>query len=277
MTRPSRDLADRSNPTFKPQGTAMKKLTTALTLLSSLALMAAPGSSQIVPTFSEAAAVTSVTCIKVANSGPPAQQQCNVTLSSDNLRNTTVPILCLDEMALVCSALEPGDSAMIMGTDHWSYRLAHHVGIELQPGPSNFVGLGSQAPTTRQLVSEIPETANASRAGMGDTVTFGQNRPREQMLSLRFSAVPEDSRCPIDVDCFWEGSAKVELEAEQGGFSIGTYSFEVISGVSRYQSIGSYQVRIVNIAPDQRQGVEIDPKEYSIGIEAVSVGFDQPR
>ncbi|MBZ0114569.1 MAG: hypothetical protein K8J08_19055 [Thermoanaerobaculia bacterium] len=260
MTRTTRNLVDLFHLTLNRKENAMKKLTTVLTSLFVLGLLPATGSSQLVPTFTEIADVASVNCAMVEGPQTSPQQQCTVTLSARTQQRTAVPILCLDEMVSVCSGLQPGNPAMIFGTDHWSFRLAHHVGIEIQ---------ANKTLTANQPTHEIPRTISTARASMGDTVTFGKTTRWAQELRLRFSAVPEDTRCPIDVHCVWAGSATVELEAEQGNSSLGTYSIQVTAGVSQYQEIGSYRVRIVNLAPDREQGVTIDPKEYSIVVEAL--------
>lgn len=39
-------------------------------------------------------------------------------------------------------------------------------------------------------------------------------------LQLHFTEVPEDSRCPTEVECFWSGRALVVIMAEQGGESV---------------------------------------------------------
>lgn len=39
-------------------------------------------------------------------------------------------------------------------------------------------------------------------------------------LQLHFTEVPEDSRCPTEVECFWSGRALVVIMAEQGGKSV---------------------------------------------------------
>lgn len=36
-------------------------------------------------------------------------------------------------------------------------------------------------------------------------------------LTLKFTEVLEDSRCPKDVNCFWEGQARILITAEQTG------------------------------------------------------------
>jgi hypothetical protein len=39
-------------------------------------------------------------------------------------------------------------------------------------------------------------------------------------LQLSFTEVPEDSRCPTEVNCFWSGRALVVMMAQQGGEAV---------------------------------------------------------
>jgi hypothetical protein len=40
---------------------------------------------------------------------------------------------------------------------------------------------------------------------------------RGENLSLRFTGVPEDSRCPTAVDCVWMGQARIAIEVQPQG------------------------------------------------------------
>ena len=40
---------------------------------------------------------------------------------------------------------------------------------------------------------------------------FVRERAQLGNLQIRFIGVPEDSRCPLDVECVWAGNAKIVL------------------------------------------------------------------
>jgi hypothetical protein len=49
---------------------------------------------------------------------------------------------------------------------------------------------------------------------VGEQVTFGS-----EPLRLFFDEVVEDSRCPLQVTCVWEGNARLALRAQKGDSS----------------------------------------------------------
>jgi hypothetical protein len=49
---------------------------------------------------------------------------------------------------------------------------------------------------------------------VGEQVTFGN-----ESLRLFFDEVVEDSRCPLQVTCVWEGNARLALRAQKGDSS----------------------------------------------------------
>jgi hypothetical protein len=65
------------------------------------------------------------------------------------------------------------------------------------------------------------------RLGLGDHVVI------DGRLSLSFTAVVEDSRCPTDVQCVWEGQATVEVAASAVGLEPATL------GLSTHPDFGS--------------------------------------
>lgn len=70
--------------------------------------------------------------------------------------------------------------------------------------------------------------------GVPFEITYGQEAQlRNDNLLLKFSDILEDSRCPIDVQCFWEGRLNVsisantqEIELSIGGQSLPSQIFE---------------------------------------------------
>jgi hypothetical protein len=87
----------------------------------------------------------------------------------------------------------------------------------------------------------------------GQTATL-----RGNSLSLKFSGVPEDSRCPIDVMCFWEGNAKVALELS------GTKLY--LNTTLEPKEINHWGVKIVlkAVRPLRMHRKEINLRDYTI-------------
>jgi hypothetical protein len=81
------------------------------------------------------------------------------------------------------------------------------------------------------------------------------------VLSVGFEGVTEDSRCPVDVVCVWEGNAAVEIGLTAGS---GPTHIRVLNTVlePRSTDFGSLRVTLVSVAPEPHEGVPIPPESY---------------
>jgi hypothetical protein len=65
---------------------------------------------------------------------------------------------------------------------------------------------------TFQLNEELKKTNQSVWVGREFKLKVGEEVfLRKENLKIKFVSVPEDSRCPINVDCFWSGNARVAL------------------------------------------------------------------
>lgn len=82
-------------------------------------------------------------------------------------------------------------------------------------------------------------------------------------VRLTFERVSEDSRCPTDVICFWEGDAvvvlKVKVEAEEATREVHTQGGEPRS---RKAPAGDYVVTLIRLAPAPRSTAAIEASAY---------------
>ena len=82
-------------------------------------------------------------------------------------------------------------------------------------------------------------------------------------LRLTFDRVSEDSRCPTDVTCVWEGDAvvvlKVKADAEEATRELHTQGGEPRS---RKAPAGDYVVTLVRLDPAPRSTSTIEPSAY---------------
>lgn len=71
-------------------------------------------------------------------------------------------------------------------------------------------------------------------------------------VNLKFRDITEDSRCPVDVTCVWEGIAIVNIEATSGSqtnsFQVGTRDFSA-KNVSKSFSFSGYKFTLVELKP----------------------------
>jgi hypothetical protein len=78
-----------------------------------------------------------------------------------------------------------------------------------------------------------------------------------------FADVPEDSRCPSDVMCIWQGLATVNIYTYVNG--IGQ---ELILTVGAHESSSSafdqYFMKVVGLQPQPHSNIQIDPQDYVV-------------
>lgn len=67
-------------------------------------------------------------------------------------------------------------------------------------------------------------------------------------LVIRFDGVPNDSRCPVDVQCITEGDATVTLRLEGGGTAAGVVELHTLDE-PKEATHGPYVVLVVALAP----------------------------
>lgn len=75
---------------------------------------------------------------------------------------------------------------------------------------------------------------------------------------IRFKDVLEDSRCPVDVVCFWEGNARVLLTVAGKAIALNT-----ALDPKHYRYAGG-TVRLLKVEPERHHRREIVPHEYVI-------------
>jgi hypothetical protein len=94
--------------------------------------------------------------------------------------------------------------------------------------------------------------------GPGQTATVTGTNVR-----LTFERVSEDSRCPTDVTCIWEGDAvvvlKVKVEADEVTREVHTHGD---GARSRTAPAGDYTVTLVKLDPAPRSTAPIEASAY---------------
>lgn len=100
-----------------------------------------------------------------------------------------------------------------------------------------------------------PPPANpAPRATLGQPVTLamGQGvRLTDALVTINFTSVSEDSRCPKQVNCFWIGRAvlnfSVQVDGEPAqGLTLSTIHSPEATNVA---AVGSYRIELTDVQP----------------------------
>jgi len=93
------------------------------------------------------------------------------------------------------------------------------------------------------------------------TLAVGQSVVVDEDLRLTLKSVTDDSRCPVDVTCVWEGDAKVSVDvitptprAEHELHTTGRESHEA--------KHGAYRITLVKLEPAPRSTTTISASDY---------------
>jgi hypothetical protein len=83
------------------------------------------------------------------------------------------------------------------------------------------------------------------------------------VLRIAFVGVSEDSRCPVDVVCVWEGNAAVDIGLTAGS---GPTQLRVLNTAldPRFKDFGGLRVTLVDVAPEPYEGEPIPPEGYVV-------------
>lgn len=93
--------------------------------------------------------------------------------------------------------------------------------------------------------------------GQAFTLRIGQHaRIDGTDLTVLFREVPADSRCPVDVQCVWAGSARVVVAA--GGADVGLNTGED----PRSARVDGYRLELTKLEPEPRSDAQIRPADY---------------
>lgn len=121
--------------------------------------------------------------------------------------------------------------------------------------------------------SEIPFPDQDSIPIRDEPVTIHLNYKQEVTIdgkfNLRFEGVGADSRCPIDVFCFWAGDGEVFLRITTGNFSQRYIVHTTLE--PREIVIENYLIQLINLFPATRSDRRIKPEEYNVDIRVTNL------
>lgn len=84
-----------------------------------------------------------------------------------------------------------------------------------------------------------------------------------QGLRITFDTVDQDSRCPTDVACVWEGDAVVKLTLAQSEAAKEARELHTSgTGGPRRATYGGYEVELTGLRPAPRSAEPVKPADY---------------
>jgi hypothetical protein len=107
---------------------------------------------------------------------------------------------------------------------------------------------------------ERPDGPSTPASPQEVQVALGQSQ-RVGALTVRFDEVSADSRCPLGVQCVWEGDAVVLLTVTATARS-GALELHTAGRFPREGTYEGYRVRLVSLEPQPRAGEPVRVDQY---------------
>ncbi len=131
------------------------------------------------------------------------------------------------------------------------------------------VSQGAEEPTATEPAPQPTQSLMEQEMKLGEpfVLTAGQEVIlADAGLSLTFTKVVEDSRCPTQVDCVWSGRIIIELEVRQGDESLQTIMLQTSTAPSEREDtaeVSGYTIFLENVAPYPEEALtEIQLADY---------------
>jgi hypothetical protein len=117
------------------------------------------------------------------------------------------------------------------------------------------LSIASSGCTPVQTAVTVPPGASFALAP-GQTAAVNGTGTR-----ITFNQVREDSRCPVDVTCVWEGDAKIEIVISREGSADDKRVLSIRPPSNEAQS-GRLKIRFVGLSPVPRHADGNRPRNY---------------
>lgn len=155
---------------------------------------------------------------------------------------------------------------------YWEYKmktlksfllLAFFISVSCTNDPD----INSTGKSSSRLVKGVNDSTTV-------TLKYGEETVINEIIKIKFKGVTEDSRCPTDVVCIWEGNAAAELEILTPDENI----TEVLNSNVLPQSIwvSGIMIELTDVSPYTSTQIKINPEDYIITLK-VSLADEAPQ
>jgi hypothetical protein len=85
-----------------------------------------------------------------------------------------------------------------------------------------------------------------------------------EKVEIQFVEMQQDSRCPVGVQCVWQGQATVAVHLKKNGQDLGNLTLKTNAGQpdATTQSLNGYSMKLVDIAPQPKANQPIPKADY---------------
>ncbi|QLY29644.1 hypothetical protein [Nocardia huaxiensis] len=144
-------------------------------------------------------------------------------------------------------------------------RLAHGTLLVAVVAAAGCLPWSEPSPTT----TAPPPSTVIAQLGTPFTLSPGATAHLDdERLTVLFNEVSSDSRCPVDVDCVWEGNAIIVLTVVAAGVQA-EHQLATAYPELAADTAGGYRLTLVNLSPERRHSDgEIPPQNYRVDLIA---------
>lgn len=128
-----------------------------------------------------------------------------------------------------------------------------------------------------------PVLVNAETHGPNVLLNQFQLRPNQTAsepnnIDVKFLNVTDDSRCPSDVTCIWQGKSTITINVVKSSQNVGNFS--LTSGLgdknATVQILDGYFLHLTKIEPYPKSGTKISLSDYVATFELSKYGILSP-
>lgn len=97
-------------------------------------------------------------------------------------------------------------------------------------------------------------------------------------LAVKFVDVAEDSRCPVGVECIWQGQVKIDLEIQRQDENPDTIQLTGLAGEPEQaeKAVGDLYIRLTKVEPQPMKGSILTIFDYRITL-TISRNTSNPK
>ena len=106
------------------------------------------------------------------------------------------------------------------------------------------------------LLASTCSTVTGPEGGTTLSLRHGQT-----VGNVQFTDVKEDSRCPINAQCAWQGNAAIVLRVSGQEVTLNTAGG---SNFPRSATVGGITIELVDVDPDPTTEKQLDESDYEI-------------
>ena len=118
------------------------------------------------------------------------------------------------------------------------------------------------------LLASLFVTVSCTKEDIFNTydIAFGETITHNKNVELTFQEI-QDSRCPTDVVCVWEGKADVRINVDSpqsGSILLSTYD-------NLIDTVGGYSFELIDVSPYPISTKTIKLKDYNVALKIVEL------